>query len=145
MLKFCSTCQTDKSSLEFRKHSKSKDGLQYECKECVRKYQKIWYQEHKQIRLQQIAKWKEKRKETIKAFVDEIKQNPCIDCGKNFDACAMDFDHLDPNTKVSEISTMIHSQQYSLDEIKSEIEKCELVCAVCHRLRTEKRRKSSNG
>jgi len=50
----------------------------------------------------------------------------------------MDFDHLDPKTKVVKVSALIFegSRQLLLDEIA----KCELVCANCHRERTHQRK-----
>ena len=48
----------------------------------------------------------------------------------------MDFDHVKGN-KDRAISVMV-GQKVSKDRILREIEKCELVCANCHRLRTYK-------
>jgi hypothetical protein len=45
----------------------------------------------------------------------------------------MDFDHV-RGTKISDVSNLRTTK--ALEEIK----KCELVCAVCHRLRTMERR-----
>ena len=41
------------------------------------------------------------------------------------------------NDKSFEIST---NSGKSLEDIKKEIEKCEIVCSNCHRIRTHKRR-----
>jgi hypothetical protein len=48
----------------------------------------------------------------------------------------MDFDHL--SDKIMAISKMIH-ETFSLERIKKEIEKCELVCVLCHKNRTHQR------
>lgn len=66
-------------------------------------------------------------------YVDRAKNNPCTDCGGVFHPCAMDFDHLED--KVDNISTMVQNK-VSLVKLQREIDKCELVCAICHRIRT---------
>lgn len=50
----------------------------------------------------------------------------------------MDFDHLDD--KEFEISKAI-SRNINLQRILAEIEKCDLICANCHRARTYLRSK----
>ena len=49
----------------------------------------------------------------------------------------MDFDHV-RGIKKANISTMVR-QAYSIETIKEEVAKCDLVCANCHRKRTAKR------
>jgi hypothetical protein len=66
---------------------------------------------------------------------DAAKSVPCMDCGGVFDPCQMDFDHRD--SKVKEIGT--HLSNMSLSALLLEIEKCDVVCANCHRLRTKNR------
>lgn len=51
----------------------------------------------------------------------------------------LDFDHID-NDKEKEISRAIQLG-WSKEHLLSEIEKCDLVCAVCHRIRTHIKRK----
>jgi hypothetical protein len=78
------------------------------------------------------------RRSAAKAYVDEYKtSNPCVDCGRYFPAVAMDFDHV-RGAKARAVSGLV-SGAYKLDLIKAEIEKCDLVCACCHRVRTAKR------
>jgi len=50
----------------------------------------------------------------------------------------MDFDHRDGATKIAEISNLAHSG--STKKLLVEIEKCDLVCSNCHRIRTRRRR-----
>ena len=49
----------------------------------------------------------------------------------------MDFDHRPGEIKVDIIKNLVNSG--SLDTVKAEIAKCDLVCAVCHRIRTAER------
>ena len=50
----------------------------------------------------------------------------------------MDFDHKNGKIKVGNIASMT-TRNLSLSRIKNEIEKCDIVCANCHRIRTYKR------
>ncbi len=77
-------------------------------------------------------------------FTEELgkmkEKSGCIDCGnKSLVHDQLDFDHV-RGSKVSGISAMIRS--YSREDVFKEIEKCEIVCANCHRLRTKNRRKN---
>lgn len=63
----------------------------------------------------------------------------CMDCKrKDLVYVQLDFDHV-RGQKVSGISGMIRN--YSREDIFKEIEKCEIICANCHRLRTLNRSK----
>jgi hypothetical protein len=64
-----------------------------------------------------------------------LKLAPCTDCGQTFHPVAMHFDHLFSN-KVFNISKW---KGKTRRELLAEIAKCELVCAVCHALRTYQR------
>lgn len=61
----------------------------------------------------------------------------CADCGYNKSAHALQFDHVRGDKK-GNVSNLIRSD-YSWDTIKIEIEKCEVVCANCHAIRTQSR------
>lgn len=65
-----------------------------------------------------------------------MKSRPCSDCGRAFPPEAMDFDHV----RGEKSSGVARIANYSKNRIMQELEKCELVCACCHRLSTEKRR-----
>ena len=68
---------------------------------------------------------------TNREFVKNYKESrPCMDCGKFYPACVMEFDHQKDKTRA--ISRMLSA---SAKRIYIEIEKCELVCANCHRIR----------
>ncbi len=65
--------------------------------------------------------------------VIKLKQG-CVDCGYDMDAVALDFDHRDPSTKAFAISRMYG--QRSDECMLSEVAKCDVRCANCHRIRT---------
>jgi hypothetical protein len=66
------------------------------------------------------------------AWLEPLKDAPCSDCGHKFPSVAMDFDHV-RGSKVQSISSM---GSWGRDKVLAEIDKCELVCANCHRVRT---------
>ena len=62
-----------------------------------------------------------------------LKVNPCITCGES-DIVVLDFDHRDPSIKRNTISRALG--QWSWETVKTEIEKCNVLCANCHRKKT---------
>lgn len=82
---------------------------------------------------------KDRRKE-ISDFISKLKSNTaCADCKKFYHPAIMEYDHLDSSTKFKPVSKLVQ-WGYGLKEILREIEKCDLVCANCHRMRTIRRR-----
>lgn len=77
------------------------------------------------------------RRKSVIALVNDLKSAPCTDCGNTFPAVCMDFDHV-RGVKVANVCTMVH-EGMSQGMVLREIEKCELVCANCHRIRTADR------
>jgi hypothetical protein len=61
----------------------------------------------------------------------------CVDCEHFFPACAMDFDHV-KGVESASVSQLVQ-RGCSLATLWDEMEKCELVCACCHRIRTAER------
>jgi len=76
-------------------------------------------------------------------FVKSIKEiSECIDCGEN-NPLVLDFDHV-KGEKIMAISNM-SNKAYCIDTISKEMDKCEVRCANCHRIITEKRRDDRRG
>ena len=69
-------------------------------------------------------------------FIKDIKEtSPCTDCGNYYPYYVMQFDHLrDKSFNIA--SNTGKSKKILLDEI----DKCEIVCANCHAVRTHNRR-----
>lgn len=77
-----------------------------------------------------------RQRQEYKDRIRKIKESfGCHDCGEK-NHIVLDFDHL--RDKKYNISRMIHDG-FSWRQIKKEIEKCEIVCANCHRIRTYQR------
>lgn len=69
--------------------------------------------------------------------LEKLKDRPCMDCGGRFPPCVMQFDHRDPSTKDRRFkSPGMMPGRTTWDAFLAEIEKCDLVCANCHAIRT---------
>lgn len=76
-----------------------------------------------------------KKRNKMRVYVQELKgSTPCADCGIVYPHYVMDFDHLPGQIKVRGIAKL--SGFSSMAELLEEIDKCEIVCANCHRHRT---------
>jgi hypothetical protein len=74
------------------------------------------------------------------AKIDRYKLDKgCIDCGYADHPIALDFDHRDPDLKTLGVSAML---TYSWARIVAELDKCDVRCANCHRIKTHLMRQS---
>lgn len=70
----------------------------------------------------------------LKGYINSLKMGqPCVDCGNTYSPCAMDFDHV---RGVKRFSIGTDSGYHSMKTLHEELDKCELRCAVCHRIKT---------
>ena len=72
-----------------------------------------------------VESWRKRKK---KALV-EYKGGKCQCCGYSRCIEALEFHHLDPNIK----SFTISGKSKSFNSLKSEVDKCILVCSNCHK------------
>lgn len=135
-MKQCSKCRNKKPLAEFAKNSGKKDGLNPTCKPCMREYNKKHYEDNKQYYLDKAKYHSAIYDRIVGEIIDNAKDVPCLDCGNKFPSCAMDFDHV---RGVKEFNVSNPSGR-PIEVVVAEIAKCEVVCACCHRIRTEERR-----
>lgn len=103
---------------------------QYTCKDCHNEYQKAYYKKHP-LSIDKSAK---ERQQRIRDYIRSVKDAPCVDCNEKYPYYVMDFDHING---VKSFNLSIAANKFkSLKKIKDEIEKCEIVCSNCHRIRT---------
>ena len=72
------------------------------------------------------------RRNARREFIRKAKSVPCADCGIEYPPPVMEFDHV-RGTKRGQLSDMY---RVSVPRILREMEKCDVVCANCHRMRT---------
>ena len=132
-MKQCTTCWTWKDEEEFSFRQKAL-GIRWEiCKECKSKQQSEWYESHKKEHLKNVRRNTNNARDAARPYVWEyLSTHPCSECGES-DPQVLEFDHISGKTK--DISAMV-GQGYSLDTIQTEIDKCRVLCANCHRRHT---------
>lgn len=62
----------------------------------------------------------------------EYKGGKCEICGYDKNLSALEFHHIDPSEKEFQLDSR-HLSNTSIEKLKSEINKCMLLCANCHR------------
>jgi hypothetical protein len=131
--KICKHCDTEKDITEFNK--KGVGRHQRECRECQRKIAKEYYAANNEKQKKQINEARRIRinENRIKYF-NYLKTHPCIVCG-NDNPIVLEFDHRDDVDKIATVGELV-SDGFSWEKIKNEIDKCDVRCSNCHRIRT---------
>jgi 5-methylcytosine-specific restriction endonuclease McrA len=129
----CATCGAEKDRTAFapsvlRKPSKV-------CRECKSTYNRQWYEQNRDRQLESSRRRGRRQRQITRDILRRAKDRPCLDCGERFPPEAMDFDHV-KGTKVRVVSQLVN---FPVVRLLAEIEKCELVCANCHRIRSARR------
>lgn len=133
-MKKCVKCLIEKQESDFWNRSRSSDWLQKCCKECKRKYDNSYYSNLPHSNKRQKKVNSVKRKNEILRFVVNLSlEKWCIDCGYKENPAPLQFDHR--GNKDFNVSDMIR-RGHSLNNILSEIEKCDVRCANCHAIKT---------
>ena len=130
--KICSKCKILKNFEDFNFRYKARNIRHSYCRECGKILTKSHYRRNKKKYLDKNLRSVQERRK----FTREMKNRPCADCGITYPYYVMDFDHRENKTKKFLIS---QTAQMSINAIKREIAKCDLVCANCHRERTHQR------
>ena len=103
----------------FTKSKTAKYGRRNTCKKCDAERRMPTYSRP----TVQINRW----------LLRAMSSGPCTDCGfEPTDPCQMDFDHVRGEKLMQPGLAILRATRKFVEEIN----KCELVCANCHRLRT---------
>ena len=102
--------------------------MPYSNKDKQKEAQHRWYIQHKE-RL--MSKQKKGRKDRSLWFDELCKGIHCRVCLES-ERCALDFHHVDPNTKEYGISNLIRRRSKP-EKILAEVRKCVVLCSNCHR------------
>lgn len=128
-MKRCPKCKITKSEDCFGQNKSRKDGRQVNCKPCRKLINNQQYRDNPNRRKRIVCN-SEKYKARNKTYVDNLKERGCSKC-EEVELCTLDFHHLDEDTKVANISKLVH--RGSFDKLLRELNKCVLLCANCHR------------
>lgn len=132
--KICPNCQKDLPASDYHVSNFDKGYLQSHCKVCARERSRANYHKNKDNFIRQ----KKERDKLIDSLILERKDRPCMDCGIRYPPYVMDFDHRDPSDKDYGVCQM-RRRHMGIDKIKREMDKCDVVCSNCHRIRTNVR------
>ena len=130
----CNQCKISKSIEDFFWNcNKSKKAKRKVCILCLRLRNQNWYKKNSKVHILKAKHRKDRNRE----FIHEYKvAHSCIQCGES-DPLVLDFDHRDPSKKSFGICDSVHNGR-SLEKIQEEIDKCDMLCANCHRRKTAK-------
>ena len=132
----CYRCGELKGVDEFSWRRKARGQRDSFCRPCRSAYGKEHYAANRQRYIDQAGVVKQRLRLTrTRYLIEYFVAHPCADCGET-DPVVLEFDHL--RDKRVEISAALHGRNWQT--ILDEIEKCEVVCANCHRRRTARRR-----
>lgn len=116
------------------KYKKGKKGYQPYCRECQRIDRKRYYDlDPDRHRAQRMERKKKNQLQIRLNILQYFQENPCTDCGIS-DVRVLEFDHV-RGEKEFDIS-MGKQRNLSWKRILKEIEKCDVVCCNCHKIRT---------
>lgn len=133
-MKTCTKCGFSQEESCFSKRADVPDGLKSQCKKCDRLYSQSMDKEKRNHR-HAVAKKDRLNKLRLK-MLDFLSDKKCALCPE-VDPVVMEFDHLDPSLKEYSVSETIE-RCFSWNRVKKEIDKCQILCANCHRRKTAK-------
>lgn len=137
-MKACPGCGLKKPLSAFSRNVSRSDGVQSYCIERRREYMKLHYARNATRYRASAAVRNEHRRAAIRRIIRGAKDRPCSDCGISYPTFVMDFDHRDQAQKRFNIGRDALGR-CSERALMEEIEKCDVVCANCHRMRTHRR------
>lgn len=138
MKKKCPGCNEERDiEQDFRWKNQKKGIRQRWCKYCQAQAMKAHYQNNAKIyRDRALIRNARVNNENKQKLFTYLSTHPCIDCGNNDIRC-LEFDHVE-RPKTDNIARMV-TRGKNWSAIETEIAKCEVRCANCHRIRTLER------
>lgn len=136
--KICSGCGQERDvESDFAWKNKVKGTRQRWCRFCQAEANSRHYQNNKQIYLERaLTRNVRVNTENKRRLYAYLSSHPCVDCGETDIRC-LEFDHVRGNKTIDIARLLDHA--ISWPKIESEIAKCEVRCANCHRLKTMER------
>lgn len=135
--KICTKCGNDLPLKLFPIINKKTGKISSMCITCKRQYERdYWGRVKLDKRIIKNKLSKNNRIKKRKYIIELLKNSKCVDCGID-DWRVLEFDHRNRKTKKFNIADSV---SFSIEKIQKEIDKCDIVCANCHNIRTIKQR-----
>lgn len=129
MLRRCSRCKLEKPISEYTSYPSKTDCY---CRPCRAEYGREHYLKNRARYVENAMRRTQRMvRSNMSLLVDFLRRHPCVDCGET-DPLVLEFDHQ--KDKCFEIARGVREKSWA--HVLREIEKCEVVCANCHRRRT---------
>jgi hypothetical protein len=133
-LRVCSRCRAAKPLADFPIKNAAKGSHRSYCRPCRSEYGKEHYRKNLAAYLGRArTRNSSERPRNRRLVADYLATHPCVDCGEP-DPVVLEFDHRDPMAKTSDVGRLIHSG--NAIALRAEIDKCDVRCGNCHRIRT---------
>lgn len=135
-MKACPRCKKEFTIEEYGVRKKEgKIVPQVYCPRCTKAYRREHYQENKEPYKQRAIKTRPLRIKKARNFIiNYLLNHPCVDCG-NSDIRVLQFDHVQGDKHYNVGNCLEHSTE----GIQREIDKCEVRCGNCHKIKTDER------
>ena len=126
--KVCRKCGKELPMTDEYFYKRREDRYQSQCKECSRKYNKEYYEAHKE-KISQNNRVGYARRERVKGELLAKWRKPCQKCGEQR-LYLIQFHHIDPTTKEFNVSTSAGNKKTEI--VEEEVKKCVCLCSNCH-------------
>lgn len=134
VVKRCYKCGREKAVHEFSLRRRETGERQGFCRSCQAASRRAHYARNRDKYIARaLVQMRQRWESQVRLLHDYLLVHPCVDCDEARIE-VLEFDHIDPRTKTREISFMLGRRVW--DVIFTEMQKCDVVCANCHRRRT---------
>jgi hypothetical protein len=134
--KVCTRCGVEKDIEQFALRNRLTHLRQSHCTTCGGEMRDDWYARNREDQVKAGMKRRDEYKQVLREYVwNYLTTHPCINCGET-DPAALEFHHV-RGVKAKEVSVILKNGA-SLQTLIAEIEKCDILCASCHRKLTAK-------
>lgn len=135
-MRTCTKCGIARPRPEFPPVRRGEPKLQHWCRACFAEANNANYARNRGREKARLAAQLSARRALVHAsLIAYLSSHPCVDCGEA-DVVVLEFDHL--RDKSADISNYANGGR-TWPRVLSEIEKCDVCCANCHRRRTARR------
>jgi hypothetical protein len=136
-VKTCTKCGVEKPVEEFPYKNRLLGKRHSVCSDCSSKRANEWYYENRERHIDNVNQIRSDSREAARNYVAEyLLSHPCVDCGES-NPNKLEFDHQ--SGKDFSVTHMIY-KGFSVAHIATEISKCKVRCANCHRRKTASER-----
>ncbi len=132
-MKHCPRCNQDRDEAEFGKNKTRPDGLQVQCRACIKLIHRDWYERNKERHYGNVQK---RRKlisdEIVRRLLAYLKAHPCVDCGVT-NPLVLALEEGVNGTDFALKARLLQGTTWT--DLLPDIEKCVVRCANCRRIR----------